>query len=65
MRDDPIGDAVAMALEQIEVHAGEARYSKPVIASRIAVVRVAMESLQRLLEEHSTPQLHVVPKPEG
>lgn len=63
--DDEIGDALAIALEAIEEHAGEARYSSPVLAAQIQSARAAMEELQLCLEENmpgtgAGPRLHVV-----
>lgn len=48
--DDPIGDALAIALDEIDEHAGDGRYSPPDIAPRIETVRAAMEDLQLLLQ---------------
>lgn len=47
---DPIGDALAIALEEIEEHGKEERYSDPTVAARIASVRAAMQDLQLYLD---------------
>jgi hypothetical protein len=48
---DDIGNALAIALEEMDEFSGEERYSDPGIAARIRSVRTAMEDLQLLLDQ--------------
>lgn len=50
MIDDPIGDALAIALEAIEEHAGKGVYADPKLAAAIELVKAAMEDLQLLIQ---------------
>jgi hypothetical protein len=51
MDDDPIGDALAMALEAIEEHSGEERYRDPMLAARIKRVQRELEELQFFIDD--------------
>jgi hypothetical protein len=46
MDADPIGDAAAIMLEEIEEHLHEECYRNPILAKRIGRVRAELEQLQ-------------------
>jgi hypothetical protein len=46
-----ISDALAIVLDEIDVHATEEIYSDPEVAARIESVRVAMAELQLFLDQ--------------
>jgi|HubBroStandDraft_5_1064220.scaffolds.fasta_scaffold1936608_1 hypothetical protein len=47
---DPIGDALAIALDEMEQYSTDERYSDPEVSIRIAAVRAFMEELQLFLD---------------
>lgn len=49
---DPIGDALAIALEEMEEHANDERYRDTEVSDRIARVQAAMADLQLYLDQH-------------
>jgi hypothetical protein len=51
MDDDPIGDALAIAVEVIEECGGRPRYRDPILAKRIERVRAELEELQLHIED--------------
>lgn len=54
MDDDPIGDATAIMLEEIEEHSHEECYRDPILAKRIQSVRAELEELQLHIEDALT-----------
>ncbi len=51
MQDDPIGDAAAIMVEEIDQHSHEECYRDPILAKRIQRVRAELEELRLHIED--------------